>query len=296
MADARVDKSWQSKGLASYPVEAIFGTLKHYGVDTSAAAFAQLASQKFPLAIGELWLKSWRGTGQFSSFPAAAANELWKRLALDRLAPAQWAEALEALMAALARMLEGAPDAPVGKSFAQLDELRPKVPTEAGVTRRDFALEVAAHLGKGFETFNHLSAALAQDGQLEDAQAFAQIEAFLFPERAGVAQAVVQAASGARDEAVAQLAQLAADAGRGGEGRLAAVDALLALDAFDAGEPAARSLLDALEAAKDYHLAFDALQRLGYALEKLGKGEELEQLESRASTLAEAHRAAHPDH
>jgi hypothetical protein len=293
MADARVDKSWQSKGLGAYPLDALLGTLKHYGVETSATDFAQLASAKFPMAIAQAWREGWRGTGQFSSFPAAAADELWRRLAGDRLAPAQLAEVLGALMGALTQMAQGAPDAPVGKMLASFDALKPKVPLEGGVVRREFVLEMAARLGEGLETFNHLTELLAKEGQVEDAQAFAAIEEFLFPERSGVATATVRVLAGDREPALAELARLAADGARGGEGRLAAVDALLSLDAYEPGEVASRALLDALEAAQDYHLAFDALQRLAFVLEKTSQHKQLEELEERAQRLAEAHRAAH---
>src|SRR5579871_6245201 len=75
MADARVDKAWIAKGLQDYPTEAILGTLKHYGAETDEATFKKLAQDKFPIGIAEEWHKSWKGTGQFSKFPAAAAEE-----------------------------------------------------------------------------------------------------------------------------------------------------------------------------------------------------------------------------
>jgi len=48
MSDTRVDKQWQSKGLASYPTGAILGTLAHYGIGIDEAAFTQDASKRFP--------------------------------------------------------------------------------------------------------------------------------------------------------------------------------------------------------------------------------------------------------
>jgi hypothetical protein len=296
MADARVDKSWQQKGLKEYSSEAIFGTLRHYGVKSDEAAFRTISGEKFPLGIARTWLSSWKGTGQFSQFPAAAAEELWRRLAGDRLTPGELAEGLHALMAALAQMLEGAPDAPVGKRFAHVDALKPKVPLKSGKIDSDFAEEVVAHLGKGLEALNHLAEALAKDGQAEDAEAFARVEEFLFPERAGVSVAVVRSLSGEKAEALEDLKKLAADPARGGEGRLSAMDAMLALEAFEPGAAAAEALLTEAEASQDFHLAMDAARRMGFALDKLGKKSELRKLEARFEKLDEAHRAAHPGH
>ena len=296
MADARVDKSWQSKGLKDYSNEAIFGTLRHYGVQSDEAGFRKLVEDRFPIGIAEAWLERWKGTGQFSHFPVAAAEELWRRLAGERLGPRAFAEAIHELMAALAAMMDGSPDAPVGKTFARIEELKPKVPLESGRIHPAFAREVASHLGKALEAFNHLAEALAKDGQLEDAESFAKVEEFLFPERAGVAVAAVRAAGGQLSEAIDDLKKLAADESRGKEGRLTAVDQLLSLEAFEPGAEAAQALLDDAEKAQEYHLCFDAAQRLGYALNKLGREAELRKLEERVEELDQAHQAAHPGH
>ncbi|HEX4620175.1 MAG TPA: hypothetical protein VH208_01295 [Myxococcaceae bacterium] len=296
MAEARVDKSWQSKGLAGYPLDAILGTLRHYGADTSQADFEKLAIEKFPLAIAAHWRGQWRGTGQFVAFPDAAAEELWRRFAGTRLSPALYAEALLSLMDALSRMVEGAPDAPVGAAFSRVDQLKAQLPLEGAGVREDFAVEVASHLGQQYETFNHVAEALAKEGHVEDAESFAAVEELLFRERAGVARATVQAAKGERAPALEALLRLAADAARGGGGRLTAIDALLSLEALAEGETAATALLDELERAADYHMAFNVMQRLAYALEKQDKQVERQSLQERAAKLAQAHQAAHPDH
>jgi hypothetical protein len=296
MAEARVDKSWQSKGLSSYPLDAILGTLRHYGAETSQADFERLAAERFPLAIAEQWRGRWRGTGQFVAFPHAAAEELWRRFMGERLSPALYAEALLTLMEALSSMVEGAPDAPVGAAFSRVEQLKPQIPLQGTGVRRDFALEVASHLGEQYETFNHVAEALAKEGHVEDAEAFAGIEELLFPERAGVARATVQAALGERAPALEALARLAADPARGPDGRLTAIDALLSLEALGEGETASLALLDELERAADYHMAFNVMQRLAYALEKQDKQQEREALQERAAQLAKAHHAAHPDH
>jgi hypothetical protein len=296
MAEARVDKSWQSKGLSGYPLDAILGTLRHYGAETSQADFEKLAAEKFPLAIAEQWRGQWRGTGQFATFPHAAAEELWRRLMADKLSPALFSEALLSLMGALSQMVGGAPDAPVGAAFARVDQLKAQLPLEGGGARPDFAVEVASHLAEQYETFNQVAEALAKEGHVEDAEAFAAIEELLFVERSGVGRATVQAARGERAPALETLARLAADAARGPGGRLTAIDALLSLEAHPQGEAAALALLDELERDADYHMAFNVMQRLAYALEKQDKLAEREALQERATKLARAHHAAHPNH
>jgi hypothetical protein len=293
MPDARVDKGWQQKGLTGYSTEAILGTLTHYGASTDEAGFKSAAESRFPLAIAQAWHEGWKGTGQFARFPSAAAEELWKRLAGERLSPIAVAETLEHVMTALARMMDGSPDAPVGKAFAEFDALRPRVPLDAGKPRAEFVDEVGVYLGKAMEAFHQFAHALAKEGHVEDAEAFAGIEEFLFPDRAGVAQAEVRAAKGERAEATADLEALAKDAARPAKLRLNAVDAMIGFDALEPAIAVAEPLLDEAEKAKDYHLAFDVAQRLGHGLQKLGKKSKLRELEKRLETLSEAHDAEH---
>jgi hypothetical protein len=296
MSNARVDKGWQERGLAGYPIEAILSSLKHYGVEVDEAGYHDLAKTQFPLGIAEDWLAQWKGTGQFSRFPVAAADELWTRWEKDRLSPRATAEALAALVNALQRLVDGAPDAPVGKAFDAVEALKAKLPQKDGALVPAFSEEIAHLLGEGLQAFNHMAEALAREGHVDDALQFAGVEEAVFPEREGVVKATIQIAGGEKEKGMAELRRLASDTARLAPKRMAAVDAMLTLDAFDEGARAAEGLWASTEAAQDFHAALEAAERLVYALEKKKAHAELEALRPKLEALVEKHQRAHPDH
>lgn len=293
----RVDKRWQEQGLAKYSTGAILGTLQHYGVSVDEDAFRKASAERYPLVIATEWLQSWKGTGQFSQFPYPAAQELWQRMQPERLAPGTVAQALVGLLAALNAMLDDAAGAPVGKRFAAMKELKAKIPVKDGGATQEFADEVFAHLPEPMlELFDAVGERLAAAGHVDDADEFTEWEEFLVPVRRGIASALVRAAKGEKDAAVASLVALTGDAGRGDETQLLAIDGLLHLKEFEKARGPAEALLTRAEKAEDHHLALGAGGRLAHLLEQLGDNAALRALEPRMEQVAQAHDRAHPHH
>lgn len=294
MAD-RVDKSWQKKGLEGFSTPAIIATLQHYGVQVDDAAFRELTKDSYPLQVANDWHGQWKGTGQFSKFPYAAATELYKRAWPERLAPADFAKALADLLRALQALLNEAPNPPVAAGFEKVASLRERVPK--GDALQNFMDEVIIQLGDGgARAFDELAEQLARDGHVEQANAFAALEEQLLPDRRGIASAVVQAVVGDSAAALQSLEAIAQDEGRTDESRVVALDALIHLDAFEPATRSAEPLLQRAEKADDFHLGLALCERLAYLLEKQEKWTELQALADRAKTLADAHDRAHPHH
>jgi hypothetical protein len=293
---ARVDKQWQQKGLKAYGTEAILGTLQHYGVAVDEAGFKALAESHFPLAMAQGWFSTWKGTGQFGQFPFQAAQELWRRWAGDRLLPTDYAEALAALVVSLRTKLDGIAGADVARAFGALAELEGRVPRKDGGSHPGFVQEVFALMGEQLlRAFEGLSDQLAKAGLTEDALKLAAVEEFLVPERVGVSTAMVKAAAGKKDEALAALSAAAAEEGRAGDGRLYAVDGLIHLASPDARQQAEK-LLDDAEKKEDWHLAMSALRRVAHVVEAAGDGAAMKALSERARRISDAHDKAHPHH
>lgn len=294
MAD-RVDKSWQKNGLAGFSTPAIIATLHHYGISVDEAGFRELTRESYPLQVANDWHDQWKGTGQFSRFPYAAATELYKRIWADRLAPADFARALAELVKALEALLNEAANPPVAAGFEKVEALRPRLPQ--GDALPNFMDEVIIQLGDGgARAFDELAEQLARDGHVEQANAFASLEEQLLPDRKGIATAVVQAVVGDSAQALASLDAIVQDEGRADESRVVALDALIHLDAFDPATRAAEQLLSRAEKADDFHLGLALCERLAYLLEKQEKWTELQALADRAKILADAHDRAHPHH
>lgn len=295
MAAERVDKQWQKGGLEQYSTQAIVGTLAHYGVTVDEASFKELTREEYPLQVAHDWHAAWKGTGQFSKFPYAAASELFKRAWPDRLAPLDLALALAGLIDALEKLLDGAPDAPVGAAFEKVNALRPKLP--AGEALENLMNEVVIQLGEeGAETFDELAERLSKEGHLDDARDFAALEEALLPERRGISTAVVSAAAGEKDHAISQVEAVLADAARSHESQVMAVDALIHFEDLPKATTAAEALLVKAEQKQDFHLGLAVCERLGFLYEKGEQWKELEALSQRARSLADAHEKAHPDH
>ncbi|MHB8874184.1 MAG: hypothetical protein ACYC8T_10900 [Myxococcaceae bacterium] len=260
------------------------------------AGFRALAAKKYPLLIAQEWAHGWKGTGQFGPFPHAAADELWKRLEKDRLAPVQLSEALIHLVKVLQALRDGAADAPVGAAFKAVHDLEAKVPQTAGKPDEGFVVETVMHMGEYVRPFNRLAELLAKDGHIDDADELAAIEEFVFPVLGGTSKAMVRAAKGEKAEALADLEAIASKPEAELETRLSAMDALVHLDAYAQARVHGGKLLDDAEAKGDIHLAMEIGERLRLVVNKLGPSEDRTRVLARLAHLAASHAAAHPDH
>lgn len=295
MSDERVDKAWQKTGLGKYSTGAILGTLKHYGVAVDEPGFTAAAKEKFPLEIAQEWHAAWKGTGQFARYPWAACTELWRRVNPDRLAPHELAIAVFDLMRALKQLLDGSPSAPVGPAFEKVNELKPKVPLKEGVPHPAFVGELTVHMAEAMNDFNQLGLELAKDGHEEDAEAFVQLEEFLFPAWKGITRAMMRAQKGEQVQAAKDLEAIARDTTRQGDSRMSALDALISLDAQEPAKEIAQALFQDGQRANDFHLALAAGERLINLMNQAGDQQGMEELYGQLQALQKAHDAAH-DH
>jgi len=285
----RVDKGWQARGIEVYSNEAILGTLAHYGVTVDEAGFKALAENHFPLGIAQAWHERWKGTGQFSRFPAAAAEELWRRLCDGRLAPTDLTLALLNLMGALKDALDGKPDDGTRDTrFKVVEAYLPKLP-EAPERREQFLAEMAAALGdEALVAIDLLAEVLARGGLKELAERFVTLEEALFPVRQGSARALVKAALGDVDGAAKDLEALARDTGRDAWVRLGAVDGLIELGRLDEAKAVTLELVDLAEQRKDLELGTEVVQRFTKLLKADPKLKDRDVLRKRVEALAEA--------
>ena len=284
----RVDRGWQVRGLEAFPVAAILGTLAHYGVKVSEADFLQLASEDFPLSIAEGWHQRWTGKGPFARFPAAAADELWRRLCAPRVAPADVALAVMKLVGGLQDAVSGKPDdGTLGSRFQVAEAYLPAIPQSPALQRR-FLSELGAALAPFLEAIDPLAEALARKGLRPLAERFATLEEALFPVRTGTVFALVQAASGDLQGAVASLLALAADAGRSDAAQLAVVDALLELGRLEPAKALALELLGRAEAALDLEVAAGVVERLTRLLQLDPTRSDRQAIRARVEALARA--------
>ena len=293
-----MDKAWQRKGLKDYSTEAIIGTLGHYGVQVKEEDFRALAADKYPTGIAEGWMPGWKGTGQFAPFPIAAASELWKRWLKDRLAPYELSESLAQLMGALGLQLQGSPQAGVAAAFERMNEVRKRVPlSDKGEPQPGFMQEALRVFDeRAARAFDDLAEMLAKAGRPDDAEAFADLEEFLLPDRRGVSKPIVRAAKGERDAALEDLQKVAQDGARSPLSRVLAVDGLLHLGANDKVAAVGRPLLEEGERLKDWHLSLDVLARLEHAYKQLGQSTLLASLAEDRKRIEQAHDEAHPGH
>ena len=298
MSTDRVDKAWQRKGLKDYSTEAILGTLGHYGVQVSEADFKQMAEKVYPSGIAEQWLPTWKGTGQFAPFPFAAAGELWRRWANGRLAPYEFSEGIAQLMGALGQLLQGQKQAPAGPAFERMNEVRQRVPVnDKGEPEPGFMQEALRVFDeRAARAFDDLAEMLARGGYPEFADAFADLEEFILPDRRGVAKPIIRAVKGERDAALGELQAVVSDGGRTPLSRVLAVDALLHLGANDKVAAVGRPLLEEGERIQDWHLALDMVARLEHAYKQLGDGTALAAIAQDRARIEKAHDEAHPGH
>lgn len=282
----RVDKSWHSKGIDTYSVPAILGTLAHYGVAVTEEQFLELAKEDFPLTIATAWHERWKGTGQFSRFPAAAAEELWRRLKPGVIAPTDVALAIVNLLNALNTALDKKPDDGTWDTrFKVVEAYLPSIPTEP--ERRElFMSELVAALSEYVEVFDGMAEALARQDQQSLADRFVAFEEALIPERKGVSSALVQAARGQVADAMKALVTIAGDASRDSASRLAAIDGLFLHDQLDDARKFTLELVDLAEKDKDVDLASDVVERLSELLRRDPKRADRDDLRRRVEQLA----------
>jgi hypothetical protein len=285
MADL-VDKGWFEKGIEKYSLDALFNSLRHYGVDCDEARFRALAADDYPLTIASQWHERWKGKGQFSRFPAAAAEELWRRLMAPEIAPTDVTLALVKLLGMLKQALAGKPnDGTWHTRFAVVEEYLPRLPTDPD-KREKFMLEATGALGEWLEVFDSMAEALASEHHDELADRYVWLEEELLPLRKGSAKALVKAAKGDRAGAAADLKVIADDATRDDYARLSAVDALLDLEQLDHAKAVLLSLLTKAEAGRDVELASAVVELLTALLKRDPKMKDKQAIRDRVESLA----------
>ena len=284
----RVDKSWHTKGLETYSLEAILGTLQHYGVTCDEAGYLALAKEDFPLNIAARWHEQWKGTGQFSRFPAAASEELWRRLCAPQIAPTDVALALVNLVTDLDAVAEGKPDeGTLDTRFKVIEAYLPSFPTEP--TRREkFVAELTAAMGEWLEAFDALPEALVKAKHLELAERVVKLEEAVFPVRSGISTAHLRVLRGEEAAGLADLVVIANDASRNDFNRLAAVDALLEHEALDDAQRVLLALVDKAQQTKDVELASGAVELLTELLHLDVTPQAQQEIRARVNALAEA--------
>ncbi len=287
MGTERVDKAWHSKGLEAYGSDALFGTLAHYGVPVTPEEFVALTREDFPLAIAQKWHAHWKGTGQFSRFPGAVAEELWRRFNSDEMAPTDLTLALINLLTSLDTALDKkADDGTWDTRFKVVDGYLARVPKEPLERHEKFMAEMVAALGEWLEPLDSMAEALAKEGQLALADRFAALEETLFPVRKGTATALVKAAKGDVEGAVKDLVVIAGDATRDEFDRLSAIDALFDCDRPDEAKRFTLELIERAEKTKDVDLASEVVDRMSRLLKLDPKRADRAELRARVEQLS----------
>lgn len=282
----RVDKGWFDKGIETYSLGAIIGTLGHYGVVVTEEGFLALAKDDFPLTIAQGWHDRWKGTGQFSRFPAAAAEELWRRLNGTQLAPTDVTLALVNLLSALNTALDLKPDdGTFDARFKVPEAYLARIPPP-GDRNEKFMAEMVAALGEWLEVLDGMAEALALKGQVALADRFVALEEALFPVRRGTASALVKAAKGDRPGAVAELVKIAGDAARDDFARLSAIDALFQHEQVEEAKGFTLALLEKAEKDRDVDLASEVVDRLTQLLKHDPKRADRAELRARVEQLS----------
>lgn len=286
MGTERVDKAWYAKGIESYSVAAILGSLNHYGVTVTEESFLELAKEDFPLTIAMGWHDHWKGTGQFSRFPAAAAEELWRRLKGGELAPTDLSLAMVNLLTALNGALEHRPaDGTLDERFKAAESALPRLPP-VGDRREKFMAEMVGAMGDWQEVLDGMAEALARKRQPELADRFVALEEAFFPVRLGTATALVKAAKGDVYGALVELKLIAGDAKRDDFARLSAIDGLFQYDQIEDARAYTLGLVDRAEQERDVDLASEAVERLTRLLRIDPKRLDREELRSRVERLS----------
>ncbi len=235
---AFVDKRWQEKGIDQYSNEAIVATLAHYGVAQDLSSLQAEAEQHYPMHWARNWFPHWKGLGQFSRFPGAAAQELWRRFRPEALAPTDLALALIQLMSDADKFLATKTTQTLDTRFQVVTNLAAKMPPRSAL-RDEFMEELVASMGEWMNALDVLPFGLSQSSRPEDAQRLIHLDEQIFEVREGISSAIFLEQSGKRQEAWAQLKTIAAEPQRHALNRLHACEVL-----FDLGAQA--PALDAL--------------------------------------------------
>lgn len=295
MSTERVDKKWIDQGVESYSTEAILGTLGHYGVVVTEAQYLELSKDHFPLAIAQQWHERWKGTGQFTKFPAAAAEELWSRLRPDDIAPTDLGLAMIKLMQDLDLALDGKADEGTQDTrFKVVENYLPKLPAEEK-TRQRFLAETLAAIGEWADVFDGMPEALVKKNLPALADRLVKIDEGIFPEHVGVASATLKAAKGEVEPAVKELNAIAHDEKRIPFARLAAAGALLELEKIDDVTQALMKLLDLAESTRDVDLASESVEMLQHVLEAEPNRKDKLELRSRIEKMVATFNAGDAD-
>jgi hypothetical protein len=267
MGTERVDKAWPTKGIETYSVEAILGTLSHYGVVVDEPAFRAFAQSSYPLGIAIRWHQQWKGTGPFSRFPAAAAEELWRRWLPNELAPTDVALAVIKLTAQLVELADGGKlDGTLETRFRVVEAYLPRLPQDAS-RREAFIEELVGTLGEWQEPFDAMVEVLTEKKHDALAERFVALEETLLPDRKGIVSAILRAERGDTDGAIADIAGIAQDATRDNWNRLAAIDALFDFEAHQRTAAPLLALFDSADESKDVELLSAVAERVKHLLE-----------------------------
>jgi hypothetical protein len=286
MSAERVDKTWHSKGIEKYSNAAILGSLAHYGVPVTEASFLELAKEDFPLTIAMKWHEQWKGTGQFSRFPGAAAEELWRRLKGGELAPTDLALAMVNLLGTLNAALDQKPDDGTWDTRFKVAEGALAKLTATGDRREKFMAEMVGAMGEWLEVLDGMAEALAKKSQPALADRFVALEEALFPVRQGTASALVKAAKGDEFGALVELRLIAGDAKREDFSRLSAIDGLLHLNQLEDVKQFTFEMVDRAEQQKDVDLASEAVERLAELMRRDPKRTDRDELRQRVEQLS----------
>lgn len=266
---ARVDKQWKDKGLTGYSTEAILGTLSHYGIAMDEAGFKTSAGEKFPLELAIDWKPKWKGTGQFATFPYAAANELFSRLVPEKPTPMKGATQVIELIAHALKLIGAQPDADLNGAFGRWDAMVAQLPPK-GDRRDAFLREFVTFIESWAKTFNELPERLAKAGKKDEALRFALVHETLFSDREGCMTALVRAHTGEKEAAIADLVKWAGEAGRDPYARYSALDALVQLDEREQVKSLGLGVFDAAAEAKSWGLADSIAHLLGHLVQQGG--------------------------
>lgn len=288
MAAERVDKAWATKGLEAYSTAAILGTLNHYGVGVTEASFLEASKEDFPLAIAMGWHERWKATGQFTRFPAAAAEELWRRLNPTEIAPTDVALAIINLVRTLDDALDGKPDDGTWDTrFKVVEAYLPRLPPPSE-RREKFIAELAGALHDWLEVFDGMAEALARKAQPAMADRFVALEETIFPTRRGIATALVKAAKGDLEGGLKDLEIIAGDSARDPFDRIGAIDGLLEYGKLELAKRFILELLERAQQDKNVDLASDVVERLTRLLKADPNRADRHELRQRVEQLSRA--------
>jgi hypothetical protein len=269
LSSDRVDKQWQSKGLDMYSTESILGTLHHYGVKLTFDDLKEQVEKLFPVTLGSIWSDDWRGTGQFLNFHFAAAEELWRRLMPEALAPLQFGvpliKLLEELEAQVAAAEQKKPllSHTLETRFQVCESLLVKIPTEEK-RREDFLDEMQMAVGEDWvDVMNSTVENLAAFDLPLLCQRYLALETALFPSRKGISEALaILAKDKENSEALAQLKTIAESSDAVFGSRIDAASVLVEFKKFAEAKGPLLSLMDVAVAAKDTEMARAVLEEL----------------------------------